>query len=238
MSYNNQTPKIRKSFLKIKQVQDLPDLLKIPKESYQKFLQANTPPDRRQDIGIHRCLSTVFPIRDYSDISVLEYIDYKILPPEYTPDEAKEKGLTYEVPMKLKVRLVTYDLDPETGVKSIKDIKEQEIYFGTIPMMTEDGRFIINGTERAVVNQLQRSPGVIFEKDKTHAKAGRLTYIGRVIPVKGSWLDFIYDYRGRFLVRIDKRKNISATVFLRAMGLSEEDILSLFYPTEKYRILL
>ncbi len=237
MYYVNQRPKIRKSFVKVKQVQDLPTLLKIPKESYQRFLQANTPPERRQDIGIHRCLKTVFPVKDYSDIAMLEYLDYKILPPEYTPDEAKEKGLTYEVPMKLRVRLVTYDLDPETGIKSIKDIKEQEIYFGTIPMMTEDGRFIINGTERAVVNQLQRSPGVIFEKDKTHAKAGRLTYIGRVIPVKGSWLDFIYDYRGRFLVRIDKRKNIPATVFLRAMGLSEEEILSLFYPTEKYRIL-
>ena len=235
--YFNQKLKIRKSFAKVKQIQDLPNLLKIPKESYQRFLQANTPPDKRQDIGIHRCFSTVFPIKDYSEIAVLEYIDYKILPPEYSPDEAKEKGLTYEVPIKLKVRLVTYDLNPETGIKSIKDIKEQEIYFGSIPMMTEDGRFIINGTERAVVNQLQRSPGVIFEKDKTHAKAGRLTYIGRVIPVKGSWVDFIYDYKGRFLVRIDKRKNIPATVFLKAMGLSEEEILSLFYPTEKYRIL-
>ena len=237
MSHFNQKLKIRKSFAKVKQIQDLPNLLKIPKESYQRFLQANTPPDKRQDIGIHRCFSSVFPIKDYSEIAVLEYIDYKILPPEYSPDEAKEKGLTYEVPIKLKVRLVTYDLNPETGIKSIKDIKEQEIYFGSIPMMTEDGRFIINGTERAVVNQLQRSPGVIFEKDKTHAKAGRLTYIGRVIPVKGSWLDFIYDYKGRFLVRIDKRKNIPATVFLKAMGLSEEEILSLFYPTEKYRIL-
>ncbi|RKX59028.1 MAG: DNA-directed RNA polymerase subunit beta, partial [Thermodesulfobacteriota bacterium] len=208
MSHLNQKLKIRKSFAKVKQIQDLPNLLKIPKESYQRFLQANTPPDRRQDIGIHRCFLSIFPIKDYSEIAVLEYIDYKILSPEYSPDEAKEKGLTYEVPMKLKVRLVTYNLDPETGIKSIKDIKEQEIYFGTIPMMTEDGRFIINGTERAVVNQLQRSPGVIFEKDKTHAKAGRLTYIGRVIPVKGSWLDFVYDYKGRFLVRIDKRKNI------------------------------
>ncbi len=235
--YFNQKLKIRKSFAKVKQIQDLPNLLKIPKKSYQRFLQANTPPDKRQDIGIHRCFSSVFPIKDYSEIAVLEYIDYKILPPEYSPDETKEKGLTYEVPIKLKVRLVTYDLNPETGIKSIKDIKEQEIYFGSIPMMTEDGRFIINGTERAVVNQLQRSPGVIFEKDKTHAKAGRLTYIGRVIPVKGSWLDFIYDYKGRFLVRIDKRKNIPATVFLKAMGLSEEEILSLFYPTEKYRIL-
>ncbi len=237
MSNSNQNLRIRKSFAKVKQIQDVPYLLKIPKESYNRFLQANTPPDRRNDVGIHRCFKSVFPIKDYSETAYLEYIEYKILEPEFTPDEAKEKGLTYEAPMKLRVRLVTYDVEPESGVKNIKDIKEQEIYFGAIPIMTEDGRFIINGTERAVVNQLQRSPGVIFEKDKSHAKAGRLTYVGRVIPVKGSWLDFIYDYKGRFLVRIDKRKNISATVFLKAMGLNDEEILSLFYPTEKYRIL-
>ncbi len=236
MSANNKL-RIRKNFGKVKQIRDLPDLLKIPKDSYKNFLQAHTPPDRRQDIGIHRCLKSVFPIKDYSETAVLEYLDYKVLDPEYTPDEAKEKGLTYEVALKLRVRLVTYDLDPETGVKSIRDAKEQELYFGTIPMMTEDGRFIVNGTERAVVNQIQRSPGVIFERDKTHAKSGRLTYIGRVIPVKGSWVDFIYDYRGRFLVRIDKRKNISATLFLRAMGMDEKEILSLFYPTETVYIL-
>lgn len=234
---NNALPRVRKSFAKVKLVKDVPNLLRIPKESYEKFLQANTPPEYRKDVGIHRCLKSIFPIRDYSETAVLEYLEYKILEPECGPEEAKEKGLTYEAPMKLRVRLVTYDVDPETGVKSIKDIKEQEIYFGAIPLMTEDGRFIINGTERAVVNQLQRSPGVIFEKEKTHAKVGRLTYIGRVIPVKGSWLDFIYDYKGRFFVRIDKRKNISATLFLKAMGLSEEEILSIFYPTEKYRIL-
>ncbi|HCE79847.1 DNA-directed RNA polymerase subunit beta [Thermodesulfobacterium commune] len=237
MLNNQRNVSIRKSFAKTKQIQEVPNLLKIPKESYEKFLQAKTPPENRLDVGIHRCFKSVFPIRDYSETAVLEYIDYKILEPEYTPEEAKDKGLTYEAPMKLKVRLVTYDLDPETGIKSIKDVKEQEVYFGTIPLMTEDGRFIINGTERAIVNQLQRSPGVVFEKEKTHAKAGRLTYIARVIPVKGSWLDFIYDYKGRFFVRIDKRKNILATVFLKAMGMTEEEILSIFYPTETYLIL-
>jgi DNA-directed RNA polymerase subunit beta len=237
MTTNNHQLRIRKSFAKVKQIKDLPDLLKIPKESYRNFLQANTPPEQRKDIGIHRCFKMVFPISDYAETARLEYLEYKILSPEYGPDEAKEKGLTYEASMKLKVRLVTYDLDPDTGVKKVREAKDQEIYFGTIPLMTEDGRFIINGTERAVVNQIQRSPGVIFEKDKSHAKAGRLSYIGRVIPVKGSWLDFIYDYRGRFLVRIDKRKNIPATVFLKAMGFSEEEILSMFYPKETYRIL-
>jgi len=228
---------IRKSFAKVKQIMEVPELIKIPRTSYEKFLQAKTPPENRENVGIHRCFKTIFPIKDYAELAVLEYVDYKILEPEYEPLEAKEKGLTYEAPMKLRVRLVTYDQDPDTGVKTIRDIKEQEIYFGTIPLMTENGGFIINGTERAVVNQIQRSPGVIFEKDKTQAKAGRLTYIGRVIPVKGSWIDFIFDYKGRFLVRIDKRKNISATVFLRAMGLSEEAILNLFYPTERYYLL-
>ena len=233
---NNLGFRIRKNFGKVKQIKDLPDLLKIPKESYRKFLQANTPPENRQDVGIHRCFKTVFPIKDYAETAVLEYLDYKVIEPEYSPDEAKEKGLTYEASLRLRVRLVTYDIDPEVGTKNIKDIKEQEVYFGTIPMITEDARFIINGVERAIVNQIQRSPGVIFEKDKTHAKAGKLTYIGRVIPVKGSWLDFIYDYRGKLLARIDKRKNISATLFLRAMGLTEKEILSLFYPIEVFYI--
>ncbi|MFN4132008.1 MAG: DNA-directed RNA polymerase subunit beta, partial [Caldimicrobium sp.] len=237
MSKIKEPLKVRKNFGKVKLIMNLPDLLEIPKKSYENFLQADTPPENRKDVGIHRSLKLIFPIKDYAESSVLEYLDYKILSPELEPEEAKEKGQTYEAPMKLRVRLVTYDVDPDTGVKSIRDIKEQELYFGTIPLMTKDGRFIINGTERTVVSQLQRSPGVIFEKEKTHAKAGRLTYIARVIPVKGSWIDFIYDYKGRFFVRIDKRKNISATVFLRAMGLSEEAILNLFYPVEKYYLL-
>ncbi|MFN3921502.1 MAG: DNA-directed RNA polymerase subunit beta [Caldimicrobium sp.] len=237
MSKIKEPLKVRKNFGKVKLIMNLPNLLEIPKKSYENFLQADTPPENRKDVGIHRSLKLIFPIKDYAESSVLEYIDYKILSPELEPEEAKEKGQTYEAPMKLRVRLVTYDVDPDTGVKSIRDIKEQELYFGTIPLMTKDGRFIINGTERTVVSQLQRSPGVIFEKEKTHAKAGRLTYIARVIPVKGSWIDFIYDYKGRFFVRIDKRKNISATVFLRAMGLSEEAILNLFYPVEKYYLL-
>lgn len=237
MSKLNQALRLRKNFAKVKQIMDLPDLIAIPKKSYEQFLQAGIPSEHRQDVGIHRCFKTVFPIKDYSETAVLEYLDYKILPPEFEPEEAKDKGQSYEASMKLRVRLVSYDVDPDTGVKTIRDIKEQELYFGTIPQMTEDGRFIINGTERAVVNQIQRSPGVIFEKEKTQAKAGRLTYIGRVIPVKGSWIDFIYDYKGRFFVRIDKRKNILATVFLKAMGLSEEAILNLFYPRERYYLL-
>jgi DNA-directed RNA polymerase subunit beta len=228
---------VRKSFAKVKQIMDVPYLIAIPKESYENFLQRNVPLESRKDVGIHRALKAVFPIKDYADTAVLEYLDYQIMPPEYDPDTAKEKGLTYEAPMKLRVRLTSFDVDPDTGVKSIRDIKEQELYFGAIPLMTERGSFIINGTERVVVNQIQRSPGVIFEKDKTHARAGRLTYVARVIPVKGSWVDFTFDYRGRLYVRIDKRKNISATVFLKALGFTEEEILKLFYPVETFYLL-
>jgi len=237
MSKMNGKVSIRKSFAKVKQIMDVPYLIAIPKESYENFLQRNVPLESRKDVGIHRALKAVFPIKDYADTAVLEYLDYQIMPPEYDPDTAKEKGLTYEAPMKLRVRLTSFDVDPDTGVKSIRDIKEQELYFGAIPLMTEKGSFIINGTERVVVNQLQRSPGVIFEKDKTHARAGRLTYVARVIPVKGSWVDFTFDYRGRLYVRIDKRKNISATVFLKALGFTEEEILKLFYPVETFYLL-
>ncbi len=237
MSKMDGKKRVRKSFAKVKQIMDVPYLIAIPKESYENFLQRNIPLELRKDVGIHRALKTVFPIKDYADTAVLEYLDYQIMYPEYDPDTAKEKGLTYEAPMKLRVRLTSFDVDPDTGVKSIRDIKEQELYFGAIPLMTERGSFIINGTERVVVNQLQRSPGVIFEKDKTHARAGRLTYIARVIPVKGSWIDFIFDYRGRLYVRIDKRKNISATVFLKALGFNEEEILKLFYPVETFYLL-
>ncbi len=239
--------RIRKSFAKVKQIKDLPDLLKMPKESYKKFLQMETPPELREDVGIHKCFKKIFPIKDYAGRAEVEYVDYTIIPPDLEPQEAKEKGLTYEGTLKLKVRYIIYETSGiETGEgssqegslgepkkASISKVIEQELYFGTIPMMTEDARFIINGTERAVVNQIHRSPGVVFERDKSHAKAGKLTYIGRVIPVKGSWLDFIYDYRGKFFARIDKRKNISATLFLRALGMDEKEILSIFYPVER-----
>ncbi len=226
--------RIRKDFGKIKKIMDVPNLITIPKRSYELFLQANTPPKNRAEMGINRCLKMVFPVRNYTDTVVLECLDYKVLPPEYEPLEAKERGLTYQSQVKLTLRLISYDLDVDRGVKSLRDVKEQEVNFCEIPLMTEDGRFIINGTERVVVNQLQRSPGVIFEKDKTQAKAGKLTYIARVIPVKGSWIEFIYDYKGKFYVKIDKRKNISVTIFLKALGLNEEAILNLFYPQERY----
>ncbi len=229
--------RVRKNFGQVKPLIDVPYLIAIQKESYQRFLQADVTPEAREDVGIQGALKSVFPITDYTGTCELEFVDYTILPPKYSAEECREKSLTYEAPMRLRVRLLTYDIDPDTGDKSIRDIKEQEIYFGTVPLMTEDGTFIINGTERVVVNQLQRSPGIFFDHDKgkTHA-SGKVLYSARIIPVRGSWLDFEFDHRDHLHVRIDRRRRFPVTTFLKAMGLTTEEILTYFYPVEKYII--
>ncbi|OAQ19985.1 DNA-directed RNA polymerase subunit beta [Thermosulfurimonas dismutans] len=228
--------RIRRNFGKVKPPIDVPYLIALPKQSYAEFLQMDVGAGARKDKGIQAALKEVFPIKDFTGSAELEFVDYEILPPEYSPEECREKGLTYEALMKLRVRLITYDVDPESETRNIRDIKEQEIFFGTVPLMTDDGRFIVNGTERVVVNQLQRSAGVFFAHDKGKAHAGKIVYTARIIPVRGSWLDFEYDHRGRLLARIDRRKNFTATTFLKAMGLTEEEILNYFYPREKFLI--
>ena len=227
--------RVRKNFGRVKPLLEVPYLIAIQKESYKRFLQAEVAPEAREEVGIQGALKSVFPITDYTGTCELEFVDYTILPPKYTPDECREKGLTYEAPMRLRVRLLTYDIDPDTGDKNIRDIKEQEIYFGTVPLMTEDGIFIINGTERVVVNQLQRSPGIFFDHDKGKSHAsGKVLYFARVIPVRGSWLDFEFDHRDYLYVRIDRRRRFPVTTFLKALGLTTEEILTTFYPIEKY----
>ncbi|HIE33494.1 MAG TPA: DNA-directed RNA polymerase subunit beta, partial [Thermodesulfobacteriaceae bacterium] len=228
--------RIRRNFGKVKPPIDVPYLIALSKQSYAEFLQMDVGAGARKDKGIQAALKEVFPIKDFTGSAELEFVDYEILPPEYSPEECREKGLTYEALMKLRVRLITYDVDPESETRNIRDIKEQEIFFGTVPLMTDDGSFIVNGTERVVVNQLQRSAGVFFAHDKGKAHAGKIVYTARIIPVRGSWLDFEYDHRGRLLARIDRRKNFTATTFLKAMGLTEEEILNYFYPREKFLI--
>ena len=228
--------RIRRTFGKVKPIMEVPYLIGAQRDSYEQFLQREVPPERRQNKGIQGALKEVFPIRDFTGTAELEFVDYQILPPELSAEECWEKGLTYEALMKLRVRLITYDVDPDSDTKSIRDIKEQEIFFGSVPLMTEDGRFIVNGTERVVVSQIQRSAGVFFDHDKGKAHAGKIVYTARIIPAKGSWLDFEYDHRGRLLARIDRRKNFTATTFLKAMGMTEEEILNHFYPREKFYI--
>ncbi len=225
---------LRKHFQEIKRIIDIPNLIDIQKNSYQRFLQAELPPSARQSIGLEAVFRSVFPIKDFSETCSLEYVEYTLGTPKYDVEECHQRGMTFAAPMKVKVRLVSWDVDKESGVQSIRDIKEQEVYFGEIPLMTANGTFIINGTERVIVSQLHRSPGVFFDHDKgkTHA-SGKLLYNARVIPYRGSWLDFDFDHKDILFVRIDRRRKLPATVLLKALGFSAEELLNIYYDTEE-----
>lgn len=212
------------------EVMRTPYLLGIQIDSYEKFLQANTPADQRQDVGLHAAFGSVFPIESYSGNARLEYVSYILGEPLFDVNECKLRGLTYAAPLKVKMRLVVFDKEAAKDQSAIKAIKEQEVYMGEIPLMTETGSLVINGTERVVVSQLHRSPGVFFEHDKgkTHS-SGKLLYSARVIPYRGSWLDFEFDPKDCLFVRIDRRRKLPATVILRALGYTTEEILGMFY---------
>jgi len=228
---NNQL--LRKHFAEIQRIIDIPNLIDIQKNSYKRFLQADIPPSSRQNIGLEAVFQSVFPIRDFSETCSLEYVAYSLGTPKYDVDECHQRGMTYAAPVKVKVRLVSWDTDKESGVQSIRDIKEQEVYFGEIPLMTENGTFIINGTERVIVSQLHRSPGVFFDHDKgkTHS-SGKILYNARVIPYRGSWLDFDFDHKDFLYVRIDRRRKLPATVLLKALDYTAEELLNYFYDVE------
>ncbi len=223
----------RKNFAKITKIIDIPNLIDIQKQSYEKFLQKDIPLDKREDVGLQGVFKSVFPIKDFSETSSLEFVSYTLDKPKYDVDECRQRGMTFAAPIKVIVRLVVWDTNEETGSQSIRDVKEQEVYFGEIPLMTDNGTFIINGTERVVVSQLHRCPGVFFDHDKgkTHS-SGKLLYSARIIPYRGSWLDFEFDPKDILYVRIDRRRKLHATVLLRALGYSTEELLNYFYDTE------
>jgi len=225
--------RVRKSFAKLSKVIDIPNLIDIQKRSYDKFLQIDIPPDQREEVGLQGVFKSVFPIKDFSETSSLEFVSYNLEKPKYDVDECRARGMTFAAPVKVVVRLVVWDVNDETGLQSIRDVKEQEVYFGEIPLMTESGTFIINGTERVIVSQLHRSPGVFFDHDKgkTHS-SGKLLYNARVIPYRGSWLDFEFDHKDVLYVRIDRRRKLHATVLLRALGYTAEELLNHYYDTE------
>ncbi|AJE02526.1 DNA-directed RNA polymerase subunit beta [Geobacter pickeringii] len=229
---NNQL--LRKNFAKIHKIIDIPNLIDIQKNSYKRFLQLDTPPEVRKNSGLEAVFKSVFPIRDFSETASLEYVSYTLGAPKYDVEECHQRGMTFAAPMKVKVRLVVWDVNKETSVRSIKDIKEQEVYFGEIPLMTDNGTFIINGTERVIVSQLHRSPGVFYDHDKgkTHS-SGKVLYSARVIPYRGSWLDFEFDHKDILFVRIDRRRKMPATVLLKALGYSVEELLNYFYRSEE-----
>ncbi|MGH7842063.1 MAG: DNA-directed RNA polymerase subunit beta [Candidatus Binataceae bacterium] len=220
--------RFRRSFGKIKKIIEIPNLIEIQKRSYDEFLQAGVAPDQRTDTGLQAVFKSVFPIKDFNETASLEFVSYELGDPKYDVDECHQRGMTYAAPIKVKIQLVIWDV--EAGRRSIKNVKEQEVYFGEIPLMTTNGTFMVNGTERVIVSQLHRSPGVFFEHDKgrTHS-TGKLLYSARVIPYRGSWIDFEFDPRDVLYVRIDRRRKFPATVPLRALGMTTEDLLNYFY---------
>src|SRR5689334_8549512 len=222
--------RLRKTFGKIVEIAKMPNLIEVQKTSYDQFLQVNKPEGGRLDEGLETVFSHVFPIKDFSESSLLEYVDYHFEEPKYDVEECQQRSMTYAAPLKVTLRLIVFDVDQETGAKSVKDIKEQDVYMGDVPFMTENGTFIINGTERVIVSQMHRSPGVFFDHDKgkTHS-SGKLLFAARVIPYRGSWLDFEFDAKDIIHVRIDRRRKLPATTLLYALGLTQEDILSYFY---------
>ena len=224
--------RVRKNLGRVSRIIDVPNLIDIQKSSYDKFLQMNVPPNEREEVGLQAVFRSVFPIKDFNGTSELVFVSYNLEPPKYDVDECRQRGMTFSAPIKVTNQLMIYDTR-DGGERIVRDIKEQEVYFGELPLMTETGTFIINGTERVVVSQLHRSPGVFFDHDKgkTHS-SGKLLYSARVIPYRGSWLDFEFDPKDIIYVRIDRRRKMHATVLLRALGYSTQDLLNYFYSTE------
>jgi len=221
---------LRKNFAKIKKIIDIPNLIDIQKNSYKRFLQVDLPPEARKNSGLEAVFRSVFPIKDFTESASLEYVSYSLGMPKYDVEECHQRGMTYAAPMKVKVRLVIWDVLKETSARAVREVKEQEVYFGEIPLMTENGTFIINGTERVIVSQLHRSPGVFYDHDKgkTHS-SGKVLYSARVIPYRGSWLDFEFDHKDILYVRIDRRRKMPATVLLKALGYTAEELLNYYY---------
>ena len=218
--------RLRKNLGNVRRIVDVPNLIDIQKSSYDKFLQMHVPPNDRDDVGLQGVFRSVFPIKDFNGTSELVFVSYNLEAPKYDVDECRQRGMTYAAPIKVTTQLMIYD-QGEGGERLVRDIKEQEVYFGEIPLMTETGTFIINGTERVVVSQLHRSPGVFFDHDKgkTHS-SGKVLHSARVIPYRGSWLDFEFDPKDLIYVRIDRRRKMHATVLLRALGYSTQDLLN------------
>jgi DNA-directed RNA polymerase subunit beta len=223
--------RLRKYFGKMAEVAEMPNLIEVQKTSYDQFLQVDKPESNtRHDEGLQAVFSSVFPIQDFSETSRLEYVDYYFEEPKYDVEECQQRSMTFAAPLKVTLRLIVFDVDQETGAKSVKDIKEQDVYMGDVPFMTENGTFIVNGTERVIVSQMHRSPGVFFDHDKgkTHS-SGKLLFAARVIPYRGSWLDFEFDAKDIIHVRIDRRRKLPVTTLLYALGLDQEQILDYFY---------
>ncbi|HWP27878.1 MAG TPA: DNA-directed RNA polymerase subunit beta [Xanthobacteraceae bacterium] len=228
--------RVRKYFGKIQEVAEMPNLIEVQKASYDQFLLMKEPPGGRPNEGLQAVFKSVFPISDFSNTAQLEFVKYEFEPPKYDVEECHQRGMTYAAPLKVTLRLIVFDVDEETGARSVKDIKEQDVYMGDIPLMTNNGTFIVNGTERVIVSQMHRSPGVFFDHDKgkTHS-SGKLLFAARIIPYRGSWLDIEFDAKDIVYARIDRRRKIPVTSLLYALGMDGEEILNTFYKRVTYK---
>src|ERR1700692_1545531 len=228
--------RFRKYFGHMVEVAEMPNLIEVQKTSYDQFLQVEKPEGGRIDMGLEAVFKSVFPISDFSETSLLEYVDYHFEEPKYDVEECQQRSMTYAAPLKVTLRLIVFDVDQETGAQSVKDIKEQDVYMGDVPFMTDNGTFIVNGTERVIVSQMHRSPGVFFDHDKgkTHS-SGKLLFAARIIPYRGSWLDIEFDAKDIVHARIDRRRKIPVTSLLFALGMDGEEILNTFYKQILYK---
>ncbi len=235
LEYRNQIKRV--DFSKIGKVVEIPNLIKAQQESYEDFLQMNVSPEKRRDIGLQSVFKSIFPITDYNGRATLEFIASAIGQPKWSEEECHERGMNYAAPIKVTVQLVIFDWDERTETRTIRDVKEQEVFFGEIPLMTDRATFIINGTERVIVSQLHRSPGVFFEHDKGRSHAsGKVLFSARIIPYRGSWLDFEFDHKDMLYVKIDRKRKFPIAILLRAIGMSTEELLRRFYEVEEVTI--
>src|SRR3989338_4592588 len=226
--------RIRRYFGKIREVLEMPNLIEVQKSSYDLFLRSGDSDKPLDGEGIQGTFQSVFPIKDFNETAVLEFVKYELEKPKYDVDECQSRDMTYAAPLKVTLRLIVFDVDETTGARSVKDIKEQDVYMGDMPLMTSNGTFIVNGTERVIVSQMHRSPGVFFDHDKgkTHS-SGKLLFACRIIPYRGSWLDIEFDAKDIVYARIDRRRKIQVTSLLYALGLDGEEILRTFYKRAK-----
>ncbi len=229
-------PRVRKAFSKIPRIVEIPNLIEIQNQTFERFLQTNVEPEKRENVGLQAVFNSVFPIKDFNDSASLEFVGYTLEEPKYDVQECLQRGMTYAAPFKVTIRLVAWD--DADGSQAIRDVKEQEVYFGEIPIMTENGTFIVNGTERVIVSQLHRSPGIFFDTSvsTTVTAAGKKIFSCRVIPYRGSWLDLEFDHKDLLFARIDRRRKIHVTVLLKALGYSPEELLAYFYDSETIRV--
>src|SRR5437588_11391787 len=235
IAFNGQK-RIRKTFGRIPEVAPMPNLIEVQRASYDHFLQMGVIPEQRVSVGLQEVFKSVFPIRDFSERAQLEFVRYELETPKYDVDECQQRGITFAAPLAVTLRLVVWDVDEDTGSCSIPDIKEQDVYMGDMPLMTRNGTLILNGTERVIVSQMHRSPGVFFDhaKGKTHS-SGKYLFAARIIPYRGSWLDIEFDAKDIVYARIDRRRKIPVTSLLYALGMDPEEILSTFYRKIAYK---